>query len=87
MSRTRKDWKQGTIIEIVRREDGAFDLFLNRMLDHERIHEDGLMKVLCVRFGYCQAESEAILGDFRFWLSFEFGQATVNYEPRTSNCS
>ena len=56
MSRTRKDSKQGTVIEIIKREDGTFDLLLNRRLDHQRIHEDGLMNVLCVRFGYCQDE-------------------------------
>jgi len=61
MGRTRKDSKQGTVIEIVKREDGTFDLFLNRTLDHGRIHEDGLMEVLCVRFGYCQDEFEGIL--------------------------
>jgi hypothetical protein len=63
MSRTRKDSRQGTVIEIVRREDGAYDLFLNRRLDHERIHEDGLGDVLCVRFGYCGDEFKAILSE------------------------
>jgi len=65
MSRTRKDSKQGTrtIIEVIKREDGCFDLFLNRRLDHERIHEDRLMEVLCVRFGYCGEEFQAILGE------------------------
>ena len=63
MSRTRKDSKRGTVIEIIKREDGTFDLFLNRRLDHQRIHEDGLMDVLCVRFGYCGDEFEAILDE------------------------
>ena len=61
MSRTRKDSRQGTVIEVIKREDGTFDLFLNRKLDHGRIHEDGLSEVLCVRFGYCADEFEAIL--------------------------
>ena len=61
MSRTRKNSRQGTIIEVIKRQDGTFDLFLNRELDHERIHEDGLGHVLCVRFGYCAAELDAIL--------------------------
>ena len=63
MSRTRKDSRQGTVLEIVKREDGTFDLFLNRILDRQRIHEDGLVDVLCVRFGYCGGEFEAILGE------------------------
>jgi hypothetical protein len=61
MSRTGKDSRQGTIIEVIKREDGTFDLFLNRRLDRERIHADGLVDVLCVRFGYCQDEFDAIL--------------------------
>lgn len=61
MSRTRKDAKQGTVLEVIKQKDGTFDLFLNRRLNHGRIHEDGLMEVLCVRFGYCGEEFEAIL--------------------------
>lgn len=63
MSRTRKDSRQGTVtvIEVIKREDGTFDLFLNRRLDGERIHEDWLEDVLCVRFGYCADEFDAIL--------------------------
>jgi hypothetical protein len=56
MSRTRKDSRQGTVIEVIRREDGAFDLFLNRKLDHECIHEDGLLDVLCA-LGTAQTSS------------------------------
>jgi hypothetical protein len=61
MSRTRKDSRQGTVIEVLKREDGTFDLFLNRRLDHGGIHEDGLADVLCVRFGYCGDEFDAIV--------------------------
>jgi hypothetical protein len=61
MSRTRKDSRQGTIIEVIKRQDGTFDLFLNHELYHECIHEDGLGDVLCVRFGYCAGEFDAIL--------------------------
>ena len=63
MSRTRKDSRQGTVIEVIKREDGTYDLFLNRRLDLGRIHEDGLMEVLCVRFGYCGEEFDAIVGE------------------------
>jgi hypothetical protein len=63
MSRSRKDSNQRTIIRIIRREDGTFDLFLNRNLDCERIHEDGLKDILCVRFGYCGEEFAGILNE------------------------
>jgi hypothetical protein len=63
MSRTRKDSRQGTVIRVVKREDGTFDLFLNRELNQQRIHADGLVDVLCVRFGYCQDEFDAIMND------------------------
>ncbi len=61
MSRTRKDLRQGTVIKVVKRKDGTFDLFLNRELNQQGIHEDGLVDVLCVRFGYCADEFDAIL--------------------------
>ena len=63
MSRTRKDSRRGTVIEIIRREDGTFDLFLNRELNREGIHEDGLVDVICVRFGYCADEFDAFLSE------------------------
>jgi hypothetical protein len=46
---------------LIKREDGIFDLFLNQTLDHTGIQEDGLADALCVRFGYCGDEFEAIL--------------------------
>src|SRR5271155_940196 len=49
MSRSRKDSRQGTVIELIKKENGTFDLVLNRELDREGIHTDGLMDVLCVR--------------------------------------
>jgi hypothetical protein len=73
MSRTRKDsLQQGTIIELVRRDDGTFDLFLNRDLNREHIYEHGLSEELCVRFGYCGEEYEAILQELN-----QNGKATV----------
>jgi hypothetical protein len=74
MGRTRKDSKQGTVIEVIRRKDGSFDLLLNRRLDHGSIHEDGLADVLCVRFGYCGDEFVAILRE-----SKESGRAERRY--------
>ena len=63
MSRTHKDSRQGTIIRVVKREDGTFDLFLNRELDQDSIPMDGLENILCRRFGYCQDEFDAILSE------------------------
>jgi len=62
VSRTRKDSrKQGTVLENVKREDGKFDLFRNRELDHGQVVESYLSDWLCVRFGYCGEEYDAIL--------------------------
>jgi hypothetical protein len=61
MSRTHKDSRQGATVELIKRQDGTFDLFRNRELEREGIHEDGMMDVLCVRFGYCGEEYDAML--------------------------
>jgi hypothetical protein len=63
LSRTRKDSRKSTnrVLEVVRRDDGTFDLFMNGELDRGRIHEDGLNEQLCVRFGFCGKEYESIL--------------------------
>jgi len=63
VSRTLKDSRQtqATVLKVIKREDGGFDLFLNRRLDHENIHKDWLVEELCVRFGYCGDEFDAIL--------------------------
>jgi hypothetical protein len=47
-------------MRLVKKDDSTFDLFLNRELHQEAIHEDGLVNV-CARFGYCQDEFTAIL--------------------------
>lgn len=55
MSRTRKDSNQAnnTVLEVVKKNDGTFDLFLNRKLDRNYIPETWLPEQLCVRFGFC----------------------------------
>ena len=55
MSRTRKDSNQikNTVLEVVKNDDGIFDLFLNRKLDRNDIPETWLPEQLCVRFGFC----------------------------------
>ena len=61
MSRTRKDSKQNRVLQVVKRNDGTFDLFLNRKLDRRCIPETGLPEELCVRFGFCGEEYNSIL--------------------------
>jgi len=58
VSRTRKDSRRSTnrVLDVVRREDGTFDLFMNGELDCGRIPVDGLNQQLCVRFGFCGEE-------------------------------
>ena len=63
MSRTLKDSRKATtrVLEVVRMDDGTFDLFMNGKLDRERVPEDGLNEQLCVRFGFCGEEYDSIL--------------------------
>ena len=61
MGRTYKDAKQNRVLEVVKRQDGTFDLFLNRRPDRGQIHPGGLPQELCVRFGYCGQEYNSIL--------------------------
>lgn len=65
MSRTQKDsarnTKATTVLELVKRADGSFDLFLNGTLHRGEIQERWLPEELCVRFGFCGAEYDAIL--------------------------
>lgn len=61
MSRTRKDSHQNRVLEVVKRDDGTFDLFLNRNVYRSGISEDTLPRELCMRFGYCGEEYEEIL--------------------------
>lgn len=65
MSRTGKDSSQSrkTVLELVKRDDGTFDLFLNGRLDRTHVAEKWLPDELCVRFGFCGEEYDAILHD------------------------
>jgi hypothetical protein len=74
VGRTRKDSRQNRVLEVVRRDDGTFDLFLNRSLDRSRIPEAGLNEQLCVRFGYCGKEYNEILVKLN-----ETGRATLYF--------
>jgi len=61
VSRTRKDSHQNRFLEVAKRDDGTFDLFLNRNVYRSGISEDTLPRELCMRFGYCGEEYEEIL--------------------------
>jgi hypothetical protein len=63
VSRTRKDSRRAAnrVLEVVRMDDGTFDLFMNGKLDRQRIPQDGLTEQLCVRFGFCGEEYDSIL--------------------------
>jgi hypothetical protein len=67
MSRTRKDSSRkatrNRILEIVKRDDSTFDIFLVRALIHSQIPERWLPDELCGRFGFCGEECDAILRD------------------------
>jgi hypothetical protein len=75
VSRTRKDSPiTNTILEVVKRDDGTFDLFLNRKLDRNRIPETWLPEELCVRFGFCGEEYDSILHELN-----QNGRATIEF--------
>jgi len=61
MGQTRKDSRQDSYIEVVKRDDGHFDLFKNREMIGEGMDERTLRYEVCVRFGYCQGEDGLIL--------------------------
>jgi hypothetical protein len=50
-----------TVLEVVKRDDGTFDLFLNSQLDQGQKLESSLPAWLCVRFGFCGDEYDSIL--------------------------
>jgi hypothetical protein len=63
LSRTRKDAIKNTnlVLEVVKRDDGTYDLFLNHSLDRSQIPEMWLPEELRARFGFCGEEYRAIL--------------------------
>jgi len=61
MGRIYKNAKQNRVLEVVKRQDGRFDLFFNRRLYRGQIHPDGLKQEVCVRFGNCGQEYNSIL--------------------------
>jgi hypothetical protein len=63
MAHTGKDSPKNAnrVLEVVRRDDGTFDLFLNREIDRSRIPEDRLSREVCARWGFCGEEYRLIL--------------------------
>lgn len=76
MSRTQKDSQEPrtTALEIVKRDDLTFDLFLNGNPDRSRIAEQWLSDELCVRFGFCGEEYDMILREVK-----QKGRAEVRF--------
>ena len=62
MSRTRKDAPPAkTVLEVIKRDDGMFDLFLIQKLDRNPVSEKLPLDALCVRYGFCGEEYDSIL--------------------------
>src|SRR5579862_7381501 len=81
VTRARKNSNQSgnTVLEIARRSDGAFDLFLNGQPDRTNIAEKWLSEELCVRFGFCGEEYDSIVREL-----MRDGRARVRSEEHTS---
>lgn len=65
MSRTTKDSRKhsDTVIEVVKVGDDAFDLMLNHQVYRANAPQSALPEWLCVRYGFCGDEYDAILRD------------------------
>jgi hypothetical protein len=50
-----------TVLEVIKRQDGKYDLFVNHKLDQGEKPESSLPAWLCVRFGFCGEEYDSIL--------------------------
>jgi hypothetical protein len=78
VSRTRKDSSRlkttTAALELVKRPDGTFDIFVNGTLHRGEIEEKWLPEELCVRFGFCGSEYDAMLLEAN-----ESGRSKVTY--------
>jgi FMN phosphatase YigB (HAD superfamily) len=63
MSRTRKDAQKSrnTVLEVVKVGEDAFDLLVNHEVYRSNAPLDALPEWLCVRYGYCGHEYDAII--------------------------
>ena len=74
LTRTRKDRHDTNLrsLEIVKKDDGTFDLFYNGVLKRIAIPEKWLNEELCAGYGFCGQEYDSILQDVT-----QHGRATV----------
>jgi hypothetical protein len=65
VSDTRKDKdKQATariLFEVLKNEDGTYEVLFNGGLVRSRVEERWLEKEVCVRYGFCGSEFDAIM--------------------------
>lgn len=65
MSKTYKDSARAATgyFDVVKRDDGTFDVYRNRDLFPSQISEQTLNDQLCAKWGYCGAEYDEILSE------------------------
>ena len=65
MSKTYKDSAGAATryFDVVKRDDGTFDVYVNTDLLRSQISEQTLKDQLCVKWGYCGAEYDEILSE------------------------
>jgi hypothetical protein len=68
-----KNRRSTTTLELARREDGSFDLFLNAELSLS-IQEKWLAEEICVRYGFCGHEYDEFLREVK-----QLGRAKVTF--------
>jgi hypothetical protein len=65
LSRTHKDERSrktvSFAVEVLKNEDGTYEVFYKGKLTCSRVPECWLYKELCVRFGFCGDEYEPII--------------------------
>lgn len=76
MSRTFKDQQSKKtirfVLEVFRNDDGTYEVFWKGELVRSRVQERWLNEELCVRYGFCGEEYDAIVRQLS-----ECGKATV----------
>lgn len=65
MSKTYKDSARAATryFDVVGRDDGTFNVYVNRGLFRGQMSEQTLKDQLCVKWGYCGAEYDEILSE------------------------
>jgi hypothetical protein len=52
-----------SVVKVVQREDGQYDILTDNSLDREAVTLWGLEHEICVRFGFCGDELRIVLQD------------------------